>query len=563
MPGNKFALEAILSLTDDMTRPYSQTTNKITAMNSGLSRSFGKLSSGITRGLKVMAGVGLAGVTAGVAFATREFIALDDSITAAGAKFKDIDKTDLASFKASLKELSTAARLVGSDTEFSAVDAAGALDKFAMAGMSSVQSMALLRGTTDLATSADTDLTTAVDIATDSLGAFGKMVKDPIELEKNLIQVSDQMAKTTTTANTSLTELFEAVGNGGKTFVNAGQSMASFNALAGILANSSKKGGEAGTNLRNIMLMLSKPTKEAQDALDKLNIVTADSSGNFLDIVDIIAQFEKGLKGLGTQQSSAMLKTIFGKQTVDAFNIVLAEGSGKLREYRQEIENSSGASAEMAEAMRTSLGNRIKVIKSGLTELGLQFTESFEIDGRNALDVLIEGIQNFDMQPIIDQTQEFVEIIKGINMGPIIEIFKGLGKAYDKVQGISTKIYEAGPFSEKSIASMNESLSFMESQKELPYRERRRSFREFVNQSEREPLIGRSREERQTEVKAREMKIRRYNLQEAEKQKYRAMEYQAQRYMARHDVYLNAPPGYTMASTPGGVPETAVSLGEQ
>jgi hypothetical protein len=56
------------------------------------------MNAGINRGLKIMAGVGLAGLTAGIAIATRDFIALDDSITAAGAKFKDVDKTNIASF---------------------------------------------------------------------------------------------------------------------------------------------------------------------------------------------------------------------------------------------------------------------------------------------------------------------------------------------------------------------------------------------------------------------------------------------------------------------------------
>ena len=42
---------------------------------------------------------------AGLAITTREFIRLDDSITQAGAKFKDIDVT-ASTYKDTLKELS-------------------------------------------------------------------------------------------------------------------------------------------------------------------------------------------------------------------------------------------------------------------------------------------------------------------------------------------------------------------------------------------------------------------------------------------------------------------------
>ena len=44
---SRFSLEAILSLQDNLTGPYRQTTNRITAMNRGLTGSFGALNSGI------------------------------------------------------------------------------------------------------------------------------------------------------------------------------------------------------------------------------------------------------------------------------------------------------------------------------------------------------------------------------------------------------------------------------------------------------------------------------------------------------------------------------------
>ena len=115
-------------------------------------------------------------------------------------------------------------------------------------------------------------------------------------MEIILARVTDQMVKTTTTANTSFAELFEAVGKGARTFVDAGQSMATFNSFAGIMANATIKGGEAGTALRNVMLRLSKPSAEAAAQLKKLGVDVADSDGNFRDIIDIIVDFEKGFE---------------------------------------------------------------------------------------------------------------------------------------------------------------------------------------------------------------------------------------------------------------------------
>lgn len=415
---SKFSLSAILSLTDNLTRPYKNTTRKVTAMNRTLGRSFDRLNRGINKtakflakGLAVGAGIGLAAIGAGLVIATREFINLDNSITKAGAKFKDLDVTS-ADYQDRLKELSAAARDVGSDTEFMASEAAGALDKFALAGFKSAQAMALLRGTTNIATASGSELITAVDIATDTLGAFNLMVDDTIQLEKNLNRVSDVMVKTTTTANTSLEELFESVKKGGPAFTAAGQDIETFSTLAGIMANAGVKGADAGTNLRNVMLRLAKPTGEAADVLQQLGIRTQDEAGNFRDIVDIIADFEKGLKGMGTAQRTAALTTVFGARAVTGMNILLAEGSDNLRDYRDTLLESGGAAQTMAEAMRQSIGNRLKVLKSSLLELGLQFIDAFQEKGRDLLDQLIDKIQEFDMQRIVVPVKNAVRLFK-------------------------------------------------------------------------------------------------------------------------------------------------------
>jgi len=559
--GSRFSLEAILSLTDNLTKPYLSSTRRLINSNKNLTRSFARINKGVNKtiglvgtGLKRAAMAGLLTLTIATGAAAREFIALDDSITAAGAKFSDIDST-ATDFRDRLKELSTAAREVGAVTEFSAVDAAGALDKFAMSGINAVQSMALLRGTTDLATAAGTDLTTAVDIATDSLGAFGKMTNDTVQLEKNLTKVSDQMAKTTVTANTSLTELFDAVGKGAATFTNAGQSMATFNSFAGVLAKSTKKGGEAGTALRNVMLRLAKPTGEAADVIKSMGVRLADSKGDFRDVVDIIADFEKGLKGMGSQQKTAALSTVFGAKTVDAFNLLLAEGSVKLRTYRTEIENSAGASRKMADAIRTSLGNRIKVLRSSLTELGLQFVEAFEMQGRNALDILIQKVQEFDIQPVVEGVTQAFIILKKLfnflseNTGVIKAVIAGF--IAWKVAAIGLSIALAATPVGAIIAGISALIAaiilVIEKWKEFKKTFSGATFGDFINpfskertqQAESEGRIGLG-SSTGPRLTTEQVLQERARLREETRQ--------------RNDVFLHAPSGFGVSATAGGAP---------
>jgi len=386
-------------------KDYGRFAANITDKNSMVGRSFG----GVNKVINRVAMVGMVALIAGAGIAAREFVKLDHFITSAGAKFKDIDSTSIT-FQDNLDKLSEAARAVGADTEFAATDAAGALDKFAMSGLRSDQAMALLRGTTDLATAAGTDLTTAVDIATDSLGAFNLEIDTTEQAQMSLARVSDVMAKTTTTANTSLQDMFEAIKAGAPAFTSAGQELETFAAFTGVLANAGIKGAQSGTSLRNVMLRLAKPTGEAADVLEKLGVTTADADGNFRDAIDILGDMEKGLQGMGTQQRTAALATVFGAKTVTGINILLAEGSDALRTYRGDLINSTGAASNMAKAMRTSLSSQIAILKSGLIEIGLRFVEAFESDGRGALQGLIEAVQALDITPLI----KFAKLIVGI-----------------------------------------------------------------------------------------------------------------------------------------------------
>jgi TP901 family phage tail tape measure protein len=357
----------------------------------------------ITKGILAAAGISkvLGGLRQGLSAVTTEFIGFDGAIISAAAKFKDVNLATAEGQKR-LLELKKAARETGAATQFSAGQAASGLDFLAMAGFNATQAMAALPGVVNLATVANVDLSRATDIASDSLGAFGLMTEDTTQLQKNFTRVNDVMALTMSRTNTNMEDMFEAVKKGAPDFTKAGQSLESFNALLGVMANSGKKGSEAGTALRNIMLRLASPTKEAQKAINAIGIKTADASGNFRDIVDILADVEKGTKKMGEVQKTAALSTIFGARAVGSINILLTEGSGKIRSFRDELLNAGGASQKMADIMRTSLGNRLKSMSSAAIEFGFKIFTAFEKRGAGAIDKMTEAIRNFDPQFLID-----------------------------------------------------------------------------------------------------------------------------------------------------------------
>lgn len=404
----KYAIATVYKLIDNITMPLNKIGIKGKTVGRTLKNEFTKTQqqlANIGSKLKTFASgaalVGVGAIGAGLGVATKQFIDYDAAVTGATAKFKDLDITS-ADYKDNLKAVGKVARDVAAVTEFNAVDTAGALDKMAMAGLTSKQSMALLAGTTNLATAAGADLTTAVDIATDALGAFGLMTEDEKALEGNLNRLSDVMAKTTNMFNTDISGFFESAKMGAATFTSTGQSLEDFSAMVGVMASSGIKGSESGTQLRNMMLSLASPSKTAAMALDRMRIKTTDAQGNFLNIIDILGQFEKGMKGMGDAEKAAALTDIFGKRTVTGVTLLLAEGAEGLKKYSKELQNAGGTAANVAAAMRGSLANRIEVLKSALTELGFKFVDAFAAKGGKAIENFTTAITNFNPAPIID-----------------------------------------------------------------------------------------------------------------------------------------------------------------
>jgi len=353
-------------------------------------------------------------LTEGVNQAVTSFVSFDDSLFSAAAKFKDVN-LETAKGQEMFKRLGDAARQTGKDTQFGADQAAQGLDFLALAGFSAEQAMAALPGLADLATAAGIDdFGRVVDIASDSLGAFGLASDNAVERAMNLRRVSDVLSKTMTSTNTSIETLFESIGKGAASFIDAGQSMETFSAFAGVMANSTLKGARAGTALRNIMVRLAKPSKEAAKTIRRLGIVTADQNGNFRNAIDIFSDVEKGLVGMGTAQRSNALATIFGTEQITAVSILLKEGSKSLRKWETGLINSAGATEKMAEIMRRSLGNRIKSLLSAATEAAFKFFDAFKTDGVDALSAFTEAVRKMDMGALISTTKGVVSITSNL-----------------------------------------------------------------------------------------------------------------------------------------------------
>ena len=429
---SRYEILTIFKMIDNFSGPMKSIAGSSSVMAKKVSADMQKTKMQIQaagRAMKAMAGVAAA---AGVAVAgktvvdsVKTYVEFEDAVTKAGSKFKDVDVTS-AEYNQTLEKLQASAREVGALTKFSAVDSANALDKMAMAGLTSEQSMGMLMGTTNLAAAVGLDLTSAVDMATDAMGAFNLVVNDPSltadevakQTSANMNRIADVVAKTTNMANLDMEMWFESVKMGASTFTSLGGTIEEFSAYAGTLANAGIKGGMAGNALKNIMLNLSAPAKAGADAMKELGINVFDAQGQMLPLTDIMKQFETNLAGVADDRKAALLKDIFGKEQFSSFNVLLSAGSKNLAEFTKTLENSGGTAEAIAGAQIQSFNGMIEQLKSAWQDKQLSLGKAFEVGGaKDALQNLITYVQNFDVAPIAGALTKIMQAIPGIVEG--------------------------------------------------------------------------------------------------------------------------------------------------
>lgn len=274
--------------------------------------------------------------------------------------------TSTAEGAAAMATLEEAARECGRTTAFSATEAAEALNYLALAGYNADEAATALPTVLKLAGAGAMDLAAASDMVTDSMSALG------IEAtESNLNSFADQLAQTASKANTSVSQLGDAILTVGGTAKGLAGGTTELNTALGILADNGLKGAEGGTHLRNMILSLQNPTGDASKALQSLGVDVYDAQGNMRGLNDIFKDLQSGMEGMTAEQKDSIISTLFNKTDLTAANAMLSNCTDRWDELSAAIENSAGACEDMYSIQLDNLDGDIKILQSGLSDLGI------------------------------------------------------------------------------------------------------------------------------------------------------------------------------------------------
>jgi len=412
-----FAVSTAFKARDRVSRSFKNMENRAGRFGNKANRAFKRASTGATKLRTIMGGILAAGVVSrgvgllqrGFRGVTEEIIEFDDAITAAAAKLNVDRGTE------SFKRLEMAARDVGATTEFTATQAAQAIDELVKAGFNQEQAMASVRGATDLATIAAVELGDASNFAAGALGAFNLDADDSEQRLKNLTMVNDVLARTVSSAKTDIEAMNDTIKMAGPVAAAAGADFATFAAMAGAVAKANISGSLAGTALKGAILGLIAPTPKAIKQLKRLGVEAVDPlTGDMRDAVSIMADLSDATDKMGTAQKGAALNVIFGRRAIAGVSKMLALGGDWLRKYRKETIESGRTAKEVADDMRKSIGNRLRVLKSTAIEVGFRFVDAFKDKIPGAIDKAVETIREFDVNRAIEQIKDIFKGLKSV-----------------------------------------------------------------------------------------------------------------------------------------------------
>lgn len=321
-----------------------------------------------------------------------------------------------------LEALKNAAKQAGQTTWATATESAQALEYMSLAGWTSEQSIGALNDMLMAAKISGLDLGASTDLVTDSMSAMGLSVDQ-------LGHYLDVTTKANNVANTTSSDLMEAIlGCAGAAKTN-GISLESLSTALSVFANNGLKGTQAGTAMNSILVRMTSNDK-ALTEMARLGVSAFDEqTGSFRDMGDILKDLEAKMVTMTDAERDASLKAIAGTNYYSQFAYLLdsvseaAEGTaGSWDVLTDKLNNADGAAGEMYDTMMNNLSGAMTEAKSAIEAVQLALGEALTpalTDAVRAVTPYIQKVATFisDHKELVATVAKVVAVLAAARVG--------------------------------------------------------------------------------------------------------------------------------------------------
>lgn len=288
-----------------------------------------------------------------------------------------------------ITELRDKAKEMGAATNYSATQAAEGLNILAMSGYDAEHSMEMLEDVLHLAASGGMEMSEAAGDISGAMKGFGDASKDSA-------YYADLMAKGATLANTSVSQLGQALADGSSMGKAYSQSAEDMTVSLLRLAEQGETGSAAATALSAAYANLYTPMDQAKQAMQELGVEAYDLvTGKAREFNTVINELNEAIQreSQGNEAIANQYKDlIFGKQGLNAYNKLVVTSIEKQEEWAAVLSESTGAAAQQYDTMTDNLAGDMDKMRSAFEGLQIEISEELTDDIRSLVQIATDGL---------------------------------------------------------------------------------------------------------------------------------------------------------------------------
>lgn len=327
--------------------------------------------------------------------------------------------------KEEFQKLTDLAKQMGRETQYSALEAAQALETMGRAGLNAREIADELPSLLNLTAADDGNLAEFADIMTNTMASLHMEAT-----AANAKHFANVLAQTSRSSATNVSKMGESFENVAAIAGGLGYKLDDVSFGLGVLAKNGIDASEAGTQMRSLLASLAKPSKEASEYMNSLGIALGEAGKPkaFVQLLDELREKTSGLNELEKIQFSATLARRTGMTGLGSF---INTDETKYQELKQKIiyeadigTTEKGAAAEMAAIMNDTLNAKAKMLKNNIANVGIEFYNAFGGKAKS----LVETLSN-----------KLTELTEN---GTIKKWAESLGDAINKAAELASKAFD-------------------------------------------------------------------------------------------------------------------------
>lgn len=369
--------------------------------------------------------------------------------TTAVLNFGEVDKS-LRLVKATMGETKWAtadleeavAEAAGKST-FTMKETAEAALNFARQGFNAKESAEMLTPALSLAEGTATGLSETTE-------GLGNAVKVFANQELTAGDAANIFAQAQAQANTTTSELFEAVSVGSSIFKTVNWSLQDLATVTDVFGDNSISASEGATAIKTGLAKLVSPSKEGAKWIKKLGLDIVNTDGTMKSMVDVQSQLHGAFSKLTQEQQLQAASALVGKNQMNKWLTLINTAPDTVKKYRDALDGLKGTSENMADALMSGVGGSIEKMKSTFDVFKYHVGDAIGGTVKKSIDKITELMSSFNNMDKGTQKMITKIALAAATMGPFLLIFgkttKHIGSAVTNIGKFGKAIRNVGGF---------------------------------------------------------------------------------------------------------------------